>query len=74
MGGGWTPVRWQGWFATIIYVFLLVLFSLTIDKNSPNNENFLAFLLPAVLFTVILVQICYKTGESPRWQWGAKKR
>lgn len=73
-GWGWTPVTWQGWLATVVYVALVAAFALTIDENSPPQEVAFTFLLPAVLLTATFIRIAYKTGEAPRWQWGAKSK
>ena len=73
-GWGWTPATWQGWLTLFIYILLVVLFSLTIDKKSPNNEIMFTLVLPIVLLTATLIRICYKKGEKPRWQWGLNKQ
>ena len=69
-GWGWTPARWQGWVVLLVYIVAVFAFASTIDENSPTREVVFTFLLPLALFTVTLIRICYKTGESPRWQWG----
>jgi drug/metabolite transporter (DMT)-like permease len=69
-GWGWTPVTWQGWLATLVYVGLAVLFALTIDENSPPQEVVFTFVIPVVLLTIAFIRVAYKKGESPRWQWG----
>lgn len=69
-GWGWTPVTWQGWLATVLYVALLVAFALTIDDNSPTREVMFTFVLPAVLLTVAFIRLAYAKGEKPKWQWG----
>ena len=53
-GWGWTPVTWQGWFVTLVYVIFLVLLSLTIKENSNIKEVSFRFFLPALLLTIIL--------------------
>lgn len=73
-GWGWTPVKWQGWVVLFVYVGILVLFSLTIDENSPDKEVVFTFLLPIFLLTMTLIRICYKKGEKPKWQWGEYKK
>jgi len=72
-GWGWTPVRWQGWVVVFVYVALIVLFSFTIDENSPTREIFFTFILPVILLTSALIRICYKNGEKPTWMWGLQK-
>jgi hypothetical protein len=69
-GWGWVPVKWQGWLVVGVYVLALVLFSLTIDESSSALEVFFTFILPILLLTVVLIRICYKKGEKPRWSWG----
>lgn len=71
-GWGWIPVRWQGWLVVGIYVLLLFAFSFTIDESSLGSEIFFTFLLPLVLLTIVLIRICYKKGEKPKWQWGLR--
>lgn len=73
-GWGWTPVKWQGWVVIALYVLAIVLFSLTIDDNSPAREVAFTFILPVVFLTVLLIRICYKKGERPRWQWGLDRK
>lgn len=70
-GWGWTPVTWQGWLTTVIYVALVAAFALTIDEQSPPQEIAFTFLLPFILLTATFVRIAYAKGEKPRWQWGA---
>jgi len=69
-GWGWTPVTWQGWLIVIAYIVLILLFALTIDKNSSTREVVFTFVLPITLLTITLICICYKKGEKPHWQWG----
>lgn len=69
-GWGWTPVTWQGWLVILAYVALVLLFALTIDENSPPREVVFTFVLPATVLTILLIRICYRKGEKPKWQWG----
>lgn len=69
-GWGWTPVTWQGWLVTALYVGLLVLASMTIDGDSPIREIFFTFILPALFLTIAFIRIANKKGERPKWQWG----
>lgn len=73
-GWGWTPVKWQGWGAIFVYLLALSAFALTIDNNSPPREVVFTFVLPAILLTIALIRLCYKTGEKPRWQWGPPEK
>jgi len=66
-GWGWTPVKWQGWLAVFIWVILFVFGILKMDHEWLKNLIFI------FIFTGILIYICYKKGEKPKWQWGYKK-
>jgi hypothetical protein len=73
-GWGWTPVTWQGWLITLIYIGSLIAFSLTIDESSTRKEVVFLFLIPLVLLTITLIRIAYKKGEKPGWNWGIPKK
>jgi hypothetical protein len=69
-GWGWTPVTWQGWLIVVLYAVLVSLFALTLNEDSPPREVAFTFLLPIAILTTLLIRICYRKGEKPRWQWG----
>jgi hypothetical protein len=73
-GWGWTPARWQGWIAILVYMILVLAVVLSREEYIPGNENsgsnILTFALPILLLTTALIIVCYKTGEKPHWQWG----
>jgi hypothetical protein len=69
-GWGWYPATWQGWCITVLYIALVVLFGLTLDESSPPQEIAFTFGIPVLLLTITFIQIAYRTGEKPRWQWG----
>ena len=77
-GWGWTPAKWQGWF--IILVYIAIIFTLVFTReeailgNPDSGSNFLTFAFPIILLTTLLIFICYKKGEKPRWQWGPSKK
>lgn len=73
-GWGWTPVRWQGWVVVFTYIILVLILARTVSDDSKGSEIILNFLLPIILLTVVLIRVCYKTGEKPRWQWGLPKK
>jgi len=60
-GWGWTPVLWQGWLTIALYILIIILAA---SKKEPVS---------IVIATFLLIYICYKKGEKPRWQWGIKK-
>lgn len=72
-GWGWTPVTWQGWMVTLVYLVAVLIFAFTIDETSSTKEILLTFVLPVVLLTATFIRIAWKKGERPKWQWGIKK-
>jgi hypothetical protein len=78
-GWGWTPVKWQGWLVVYIYLLLVIKIFNNINRltGSTNvltiRDMIIKILLPLGITTSILIFICYKKGESPRWQWGVPK-
>jgi len=74
-GWGWVPVRWQGWAAILIFVVLIICSGLSLDKKPEPSATDLAWFFLRIAVTVaILMIVCYKTGEKPRWQWGLPKK
>ncbi|NVN97024.1 hypothetical protein HXX01_02210 [Candidatus Nomurabacteria bacterium] len=75
-GWGWYPVAWEGWVVILAYVFLIFIPVLAIEKdilgNPDSGSNLLTLALPVIILTAILIYICYKKGEKPRWQWGKR--
>ena len=66
-GWGWgLPTRWQGWVVLGVYAALIfagaVLFR---PRLHP-----LAFVLYVTVLSLVLIAICLRTGEPPRWRWG----
>lgn len=74
-GWGWTPVRWQGWAIIFVYVAALFVVMKDVDKTSHSvSDTLIRFFAPFIIATAILVYICYKKGEKPRWQWGGHNK
>lgn len=62
-GWGWYPGTWQGWLVILLY--LIVVFGAI--KLFPDPFRFEIII---GLATLVLLVVCYKTGEKPRWRWG----
>lgn len=62
-GWGWYPSSWEGW--AVLGAYLLIVFGAI--KLVPDKLHFEVVI---AISTVILLIICYKTGEKPRWRWG----
>lgn len=69
-GWGWTPSTWQGWAVLGVWFVLMLAVSFSTEDNAPLKDVWLTFLTPVILLTVLLIAVCYKYGEKPRWQWG----
>ena len=79
-GWGWTPARWQGWAILSGFIALIILNTVRFESNrrvtnpSSENEAALYFVGETFLLAALLIFICYKTGEKPRWQWGPPRK
>jgi len=70
-GWGWTPAKWQGWAVLVIFIALFVLDFLRIDAVSHSTSDTVRpVIIQAIILVLILIFICYKKGEKPKWQWG----
>lgn len=72
-GWGWTPITWQGWAVTFVFILipLLVKFIVKSLDYSKSIQNF-SLLATLPLIIVGLTVVCLRYGEKPRWQWGVK--
>lgn len=73
-GWGWTPAAWQGWLVVVVFIGLLLLNSRRVSAIYPTTEVIYSFVLQNIILVLILILICYTTGEKPRWQWGSKDK
>jgi hypothetical protein len=65
-GWGWgLPLTWQGW--TVFVVWLATFIVATLYLLPRRRLEHLILTLAMIL---VLVGICYKKGEPPRWRWG----
>jgi len=71
-GWGWVPATWQGWGVTLVYL-VLVTYAVVTLRFPPDTSVFLALrvILARILApTLVLLFICWKKGEPPRFRWG----
>lgn len=72
-GWGWTPASAEGWLVLAVYFVILIKIFWKVDATSHSaSDTLIAFDLPFVITTAVLVLVCYLTGEKPRWRWGGK--
>lgn len=66
-GWGWgMPATWQGWLVLGAYLALALGGLYFIDPRT----DVIGYLLYVALLSAIVVAICWRTGEPPRWRWG----
>lgn len=71
VGWGWTPATWEGYLVLFIFSALIAYNAITIRNTIVSESEFLFIFLPRVgALTILLIAICWRTGESPKWQWG----
>lgn len=65
-GWGWgLPISWQGWTVFVLWSAALFLpIRYLLPRSLPVHLIFVLFMV------LLLVGICYKKGEPPRWRWG----
>lgn len=74
-GWGWTPVTWQGWLVTGVFVVLIVWNASRIDSMSHSASDTLFGVVPQTLALVALfLGIAWKKGEPLKWRWGFPKK
>ena len=67
-GWGWIPAKWQGWVAILLGIAIAVLGIYIGDTDDAPGAALLGILLGVGL----ILFLCYKKGEKPRWQWGER--
>ncbi len=58
----WYPCSWQGYLVFLSWLALVIFGVLTMDHEWLKN------LVVIFILTAILIWICYKKGEKPRWK------
>lgn len=76
-GWGWYPSSWQGGLITLAYcagIAVVAIRAVKVTEAGANTASqFLWNYLPAlIILSIVMIWICYKTGEKPRWRWGGK--
>ncbi len=73
-GWGWTPARWPGWITLFVFIGLIILNSYRVDIRSHSVSDTLLNIIPETsILVLLLILICYLTGERPGWRWGFEK-
>jgi hypothetical protein len=69
-GWGWTPARKEGWLTLLVYLAGVIFFAVQAEGSASLEELSRSMIAPIIILTILLIVICYKKGEKPRWQWG----
>ncbi len=69
-GWGWAPATWQAWIIMLIYVLLMAVILVNSKKFFNSSDIILKVVVPCLVLSIVLIFICYLTGEKPRWRWG----
>lgn len=70
-GWGWAPAKKEGWFVLFAYLLVIIVPGLFAERYIETGGGFLLWFLPLIIITTaVLIWICYKKGEKPRWMWG----
>lgn len=64
-GWGWYPASWEGWLVTVVYIALVVGFTMTIPENATFKELAVRLFLPLALLTIAFIRVVCKTSETP---------
>jgi len=65
-GWGWgLATCWQGW---VVYLAFFLLFVGTAFALLPKRP--MEFDLAVVVLAALLIAVCWRKGEKPRWRWG----
>lgn len=74
-GWGWVPVTWQGWVVMLVFILLLIGNAYRFDARLRQSDSVpIEFIIETVVLVAVLLTLCWKTGERPRWQWGIPKK
>jgi len=70
-GWGWYPATWEGWVVLFVYMSLIAWDFYRIDLASHSvSDTLIAFVPDFIGVTLVLLLLCYRKGERPRWRWG----
>ena len=67
-GWGWYPASWEGW--AVLGVWLLVFVGIMSGLDERTSPWW--FLVKIFGSVIVLLFICWNTGERPTWRWAGK--
>lgn len=73
-GYGWgKPMGKEGWLVLVTYFLLIFCGMLLLGKQTPATASVI-FSAQVIFATILLLVICFATGETARWQWKETKK
>lgn len=71
-GWGWTPSSWEGWAVLALYIVGIIYIFDGLHASTPVSGDivFFADVVSSLALTLLLILVCYLTGEKPRFRWG----
>ncbi len=74
-GMGWVPATSKGWLVMALFVVSIIAIVIRAGSLQFSDDAVLTqVVLPSIFATFIFLVICFRTGESLKWQWGIKKQ
>ena len=73
-GWGWQPESKEGWLVLLVYVILFVVIFIQLLETDKLFDVIVRVVAPLLILSSILIFVCYKKGERPKWQWGNTKK
>ncbi len=74
-GYGWYPATWEGWGVLLLYLLLVFLNLKRLAPSFDLPQGFVfPFLAETLILTILLIIVCWKTGEEAKWRWGDEKK
>jgi len=72
-GWGWYPYTWQGWLILGLWTVLILADFRRIDLLSHSaSDTLMLWIFDLFFFALLLLWICWLTGEKLRRRWGGK--
>ncbi|MCB9812290.1 hypothetical protein H6778_01375 [Candidatus Nomurabacteria bacterium] len=71
-GYGWTPAKPAGWAVVGLYLLFVLGMVLYAEYTGGVEASPFKFVAALVAATLLLIVVSWRTGEPPKWQWGAK--
>ncbi|MBX4198947.1 hypothetical protein KW800_01565 [Candidatus Parcubacteria bacterium] len=68
-GWGWTPITWEGWVLTFIYLAGLVHYATKASLEHSASDFLISFAFDFIILSTPFLIVCYLKGEHPHWNW-----